>query len=177
MQNFSFTSPRYAYNDYKNWKENWELVNGYPFQLVPSASPKHSNILGKLIYQASGFFLNNSNNCNCRCFPELDWKINEETVVRPDMMIVCGKTTLEYLDFPPVLIVEIISPSSIKNDRVIKFEIYREQGVKYYILADYTKQTIEVFELIDNYYKQVEKNNFLLEKNCFVEFNFDQIWE
>lgn len=176
MQNFSFTPPRYTYNDYKNWKEDWELVNGYPFQLLPSASPKHSLSIINFLVQSKNSLIKN-NNCNCLVFSELDWKINEETVVRPDMMIVCGKTTNEYLDFPPVLIVEIISPSSIKNDRVIKFEIYREQGVKYYILADYTKQTIEVFELIDNYYKQVEKNNFLLEKNCHVEFNFEQIWE
>lgn len=177
MQNYSFFPPRYTYKDYINWKEDWELINGYPFQLLPSASPKHSKILGKFIYQANSFFLNNTDNCNCHCFLELDWKINEETVVRPDVMIICGKTTQNYLDFPPLLIIEIISPSSIKNDRVIKFEIYREQGVKYYILADYTKQTIEVFELIDNYYKQVEKQRFLLEKNCFVEFDFEQIWE
>lgn len=33
-----FQVPRYTYNDYKNWKEDWELVDGYPYQLLPSAS-------------------------------------------------------------------------------------------------------------------------------------------
>ncbi|MEO0059947.1 MAG: hypothetical protein RLZZ312_1594, partial [Bacteroidota bacterium] len=28
--------PRYTYNDYKNWKEDWELVAGYPLQMLPS---------------------------------------------------------------------------------------------------------------------------------------------
>jgi Uma2 family endonuclease len=107
---------------------------------------------------------------------ELDWKINDETVVRPDLMIICGLPLTDYLEFPPVLIVEIISPSSVKRDRLIKFEIYKEQGVKYYILADYIKETIEVFELIDNIYKQVEKKNFQVDKNCVVDFDFGEIW-
>ncbi len=25
--------PRYTYNDYKNWKEDWELIDGYPLQI------------------------------------------------------------------------------------------------------------------------------------------------
>ena len=177
MQNFSFTPPRYTYNDYKNWKEDWELVNGYPFQLLPSASPKHSNILGKLIYQANGFFLNNSNNCNCRCFPELDWKINEETVVRPDIMIVCGDPKNEFLEFPPVLVIEILSPHNLKTDRVIKFELYRENGVQFYLMVDPIKEKIEIFELLDNTYKQVEKNTFKLDKNFEISINFDAIWK
>ncbi|TKK70889.1 Uma2 family endonuclease [Ilyomonas limi] len=83
-------------------------------------------------------------------FTGLDWKISNETVVRPDVMIVCGKIETDYLEFPPALIVEILSSTSLVKNRNIKFELYRENGVKYYIMADYTKETVEVFELIDN---------------------------
>ena len=161
---------------FKNWKEDWELVNGYPLQFLPSATAKHNKIQGSFYFQSKLSMIQNGSNCHCELFTELDWKINEETVLRPDMMIVCGKTTQDYLEFPPVLVVEIISPSSIKNDRVYKFEIYREQGVKYYILADYLKQTVEVFELVDNFYKQQDVNIFVLDKNCTVSFDFDEIW-
>lgn len=176
MSSHQFEPPRYTYNDYKNWKEDWELVNGYPYQMLPSASPGHSKTQARLIFQGIKSLDENETNCNCTLFQELDWKISEETVVRPDIMIICGETKNEILEFPPILIVEILSPSSLKNDRVIKFELYREQGVKYYLLADHIKQTIEVFELIDNFYKQVSKNSFQLNKTCEISFDFDKVW-
>jgi Uma2 family endonuclease len=172
----TFQYPRYTYNDYKNWKEDWELVNGYPLQMFPSAAPKHNTAIINLIYQGKSSLLKNEE-CNFMLFSELDWKINEETVVRPDFMVICGQAKTDYLEFPPVLIIEIISPTSVKKDRVLKFELYREQGVKYYILADYLKETVEIFELIDNYYKQVEKSKFKLDKTCDIEFDFDNIWK
>jgi len=44
-------------------------------------------------------------------------------------------------------------------------------------MVDVQKEQIEVYQLIDNYYKQVDRCKFNLEKNCFVEFNFDEIWK
>ncbi len=171
-----FQIPRYTYNDYKNWKEDWELVDGYPFQMLPSPTPSHNLVIMNFIYQGKDA-LKKNNDCDCLLFSELDWKISEETVVRPDMMIICGSTSKDYLEFPPVLVLEIISPSSIKKDRVIKFELYREQGVKYYLLADYNKKTVEVFELVDNFYKQVERTDFQIDKNCEINFDYDEIWK
>jgi Uma2 family endonuclease len=175
--NSKYDFPRYTYNDYKNWKEDWELIDGYPLQFLPSASPKHSKLQVKLLTQASNSMDKNNVECNCELFVELDWKINEETVVRPDIMIVCGKASENFLELPPTLIIEIISPSSIKKDRVIKFDLYREQGVKYYIMVDSSKETVEVFELIDNLYKQVNITTFQIDKNCEVTFDFDTIWK
>ena len=171
-----YNFPRYTYNDYKNWKEDWELIDGYPLQFLPSASMGHNKVKMRLIGQSLFSIQNNEINCNCEVFAELDWKINEETVVRPDLMIICGETTGNFLEFPPVLIIEIISPSSVSIDRVIKFDLYREQGVKYYLMIDYIKKTTEVFELIDNLYKQVEKNKFQVDKDCEIMYDFDKIW-
>lgn len=175
--NIPFEYPRYTYNDYKNWKEDWELINGFPFQLLPSASQKHSKLQGELVYQSKKSLKQNDQNCNREVFLELDWKINEQTVVRPDIMVVCGQPTEDYLNFPPVLIIELLSPATIKNDRVIKFELYREQGVKFYLMVNVLKDTVEVYELIDNFYKQVEKNTFDIDKNCLMDFDFDDLWK
>ena len=171
-----FNFPRYTYNDYKNWKEDWELIDGYPLQLLPSASFSHNNTIIELIIQA-GNSLKKNDSCSCKVSSELDWKINDETIVRPDLMLICGDVKSDFLEFPPVLIVEVISPSSIKRDRVLKFDLYREQGVKFYILLDYTKKTIEVFELIDNFYKEVNRSKFHLDKTCEIEFDFENIWK
>jgi Uma2 family endonuclease len=172
--NYNF--PRYTYNDYKNWKEDWELIDGYPLQLLPSASFKHNRTIVSLIFQ-SKLSLSKNEDCICEIFSELDWKINDETVVRPDMMVICGDMKSDFLEFPPVLIVEVISPTSVKSDRVLKFDLYQEQGVKYYLLTDYSKKTVEVFELIDNFYKEVNRTKFQLDKTCEIEFDFETLWK
>ncbi len=176
MRITNFPPPTYTYNDYKNWKEDWELIDGYPYQMLPSASPKHSRIQANLIFQ-SKLSLNDNNNCNCDVFPELDWKISDETVVRPDIMVICGSVDNDFLEFPPVLIFEILSPYNLKNDRVIKFELYREQGVKYYIMVDCKQENVEVYELTDNFYKQVNISEFQIDKNCKISFDFDKLWK
>ncbi len=173
MKTFDF--PRYTYNDYKNWKEDWELVNGYPLQMLPSDSQKHSKIQARLTTQATNGIDRNSD-CDCIVFLELDWKINDDTVVRPDIMVVCGDPKNDFLEMPPVLVIEILSPSNIKTDRVIKFQLYQENGVQFYLMVDPLKDKVEVFELIDNKYKQVEKNKFQIDKNCEIEFDFEKLW-
>lgn len=167
--------PRYTYADYAQWKEDWELIRGYPYQLLPSARWQHNNVQAKLVFQAKDNIFRND--CNCLVFSKLDWKISNETVVRPDVTIVCGEIKSDYLEFPPVLIVEILSPASLVKDRNIKFEVYRENGVKYYLLADYIKESVEVFELIDNQYRSVDRNTFYLPNNCSVEFDFAAIFK
>lgn len=173
MQTFNF--PRYTYNDYKNWKEDWELISGYPLQLLPSASSKHSRVQGNLAYQCN-HSINQNHDCHCGVFPELDWKISEDTVVRPDIMVVCGNPKAEYLEMPPALIIEILSPSNMKTDRTIKFELYQENGVQFYLMVNPLKESVEVFELIDNKYKQVYKSMFQVDKNCEISFDFDKLW-
>jgi hypothetical protein len=43
------------------------------------------------------------NKCkDCKVYPPLDWKIAEDTIVQPDVLIVCKKIEKKFLDFPPV---------------------------------------------------------------------------
>ena len=176
MRTYNFEPPRYTYNDYKNWKEDWELVNGYPVQLLPSAIWRHSQTLSRCNFQVLKS-LDENQECSCNVFIELDWKVNDFTILRPDLMIVCNKIKLEYLDFPPNLIIELLSPNNQKISRNIKFELYRENGVKYYLMIDVLKEVIEIYKLIDNYYKQVNISTFELNNDCAISFNFDKIWK
>ena len=77
---------------------------------------------------------------------------------------------------PPALIIEILSPSNMKTDRTIKFELYQENGVQFYLMVDPLKERVEAFELIDNKYKQVDKTSFKVDKNCEIVFDFDKLW-
>ena len=42
--NACFDFPGKTYNGYKNWKENWELIDGYPMQFLPSATMSHNKV-------------------------------------------------------------------------------------------------------------------------------------
>lgn len=168
--------PRYTYDDYKLWKDDWELIDGYPYSMTPSASGIHQDISGEIYFQIKSQL--KEVKCSNNCFPyyELDWVIDNDTVVRPDIAVVCGDRIKEFIDRTPQLIVEIISKSSAYRDRIVKKELYESQKVKYYLIADPDTKTVEVFELIDDQYQQLDKNEFSLSAQCRISFDFSVIW-
>ena len=110
----------------------------------------------------------------------LDWKISENTVVQPDMLIICKKIESKYLDFAPSLTVEILSPSTALKDRNEKFELYEQEGVQYYLIIDHQFKKIEIYELINEKY-QLKSNTpssftFTFNDGCQFSINFDEIW-
>jgi Uma2 family endonuclease len=168
--------PRYTYADYVQWKEDWELINGLPYSLLPSPVIRHGQVQMNAAFQFK-LALQHNKDCNCIVLSEIDWKINEHTVVRPDVMIICGEPKTDFLEFPPALILEILSPASRRKDRNIKFELYREQGVRYYLMADYERHILETYELKDNVYRETEHTTFLLEPGCQVSLDPAALWE
>ena len=171
--------PRYTYQDYKIWEGNWELIKGYPYAMSPPPNRKHQGI-GKKLISALDKLLSETNHqtaCNCDVFYELDWIINQDTVVRPDVMVVCGNFETDFLTFPPTLIAEISSESTRMKDRNTKFRLYESMGVKYYLIVDTEKETVEIFELKDNQYKQNDTLQlFQLTNQCKIELNTTNLW-
>jgi Uma2 family endonuclease len=84
-----------------------------------------------------------------------------KTLLQPDILIVCGEIKKKYLDFPPALVVEILSPATALKDRHTKYEFYEQQGVKYYLIVDADKKTIEVSELKAKKYEMQTQSVFL----------------
>jgi Uma2 family endonuclease len=92
-----------------------------------------------------------NNGCeNCKVYLPIDWKINDNTVVQPDVLIVCDKIEKKFLDFPPVLVAEILSPATASKDRNEKMELYQLQKVKYYLIVDPQFKKIEVYQFINS---------------------------
>ena len=166
----------YNYNDYKLWEGNWELIQGHPVAMSPSPKRIHQLYGGNFFSEVKQLLKKNTN-CNCEIFYELDWIANDNTVVRPDCMIICGDFKEDYLTIPPVLILEISSPSTAMVDRNTKHRLYEMYGVKYYILADSEKKTVEVFQLTDNRYKETKTTTFFLTSSCSIEFDVFNLWE
>ena len=170
--------PQYTIDDYRLWEGDWELIEGIPYAMAPSPFGRHQQIISELIIQMS----NQLRTCdkNCRFYPELDWIISEDTVVRPDLIVIC-KEIEEYLKEPPEIVVEVVSKSTALKDEHLKFEIYEREKVPFYILAYPDIKKLRVFRLLDNKYdKYFDSDNGVLEitlKNgCEIKLNVEKIF-
>ena len=171
--------PHYTYEDYCHWEGKWELIDGIPVAMSPSPIPKHqlvTTILSEIFVSAL------KKTCKkCRLYAPIDWMVRDDTVLQPDLLGVCGEITKKYLDFPPVLVIEILSPSTAIKDRNAKYQIYESQKVRYYLIVDVTTDKLEVYELIDGQYQPAAVNpdtfEFDLHSNCPVHISFDTLWD
>ena len=169
--------PSYTYEDYCQWEGRWELIEGMPYAMSPLPVPDHQRASLKLCI----LFEEALTDCKkCKVYPPLDWKISSDTIVQPDVLIVCKKIEKKYLDFPPILVSEVLSPATASKDRGEKMELYRMQKVKYYCIVDVQFKKIEIYELLDNFYQppSVNPENFVFTfGNCKALLSFEDIWE
>lgn len=171
--------PHYTYEDWQHWEGRWELIDGIPIAMSPMPAPKHQRVAAKLIVEFDNA-LEESGCSKCKVYQPLDYKITDDIILVPDVLIVCGPISKNYLDFPPALVIEVLSPSTALRDRHTKYEIYQQQGVKYYLIADADKEKIEIYQLTNARYElqpQQDSFNFVLETGCSALVNLSEIWQ
>jgi Uma2 family endonuclease len=178
MSNAVRILPHYTYEDWLNWEGKWEIILGIPYAMSPFPLPKHQRIataIGSELHVAT-------RKCNnCATYQAIDYKISDDTILQPDILVICKDIEKNYLDFPPALVVEILSPSTALKDRHSKYQIYEEQKIKYYLIVAPDIEQVEVFEIENGIYqlKQVGRDftySFSLENNCLVTIDFKEIW-
>lgn len=178
MEKISF-SPKYDYKDYELWEGNWELISGTAYAMTPLPTFKHQNISQKIAQQLGNLL----SDCK-KCIPLLpmDWKVSDDTILQPDNCVICYPINDEdrYLTSPPTLIFEILSPSTATKDKILKYHIYQEQKVKYYVIVNPKLNLADVFELKNDEYEKIlvaknETFNFEL-GDCKIDFDFSFIW-
>ena len=161
--------PHYTYKDYQKWEGDWELIRGIPYAMSPAPNRHHQRFGSRFVTAFSNALNKDVSNCQCEVLYETDWIVREDTIVRPDVMVVCEKLADDFVTSAPSLILEIFSPSSILKDRNTKFDLYQAYGVRYYLIADLGKKLVEIFRLKDNVYQEAnELNEFHLTKDCMV---------
>ena len=158
--------PLYTHKNYLEWDGRWELINGIAYAMSPAPYPKHQSI----VLKASWELKKNLDCTDCMVYVSpIDWKVDESTVVQPDVAIFCEETTAQYFSKTPPLIIEVLSKSTALKDVTTKFSLYEKEGVKYYIIIEPETEISDVFELIDGQYKLMKK---ITEKESF-DFEFD----
>ena len=131
---------------YSDTREDYELINGEVY-MMSRPSVDHNQIAGN-IYSIFKKYLRGK---RCRVFGEVDVFLDEKNNFVPDAMIVCNPDIIKKdgIHGAPDLVVEILSPSSVRHDRFEKFQIYEKNGVKEYWIVDPTGKLVEVYHLVE----------------------------
>lgn len=153
--------------------EIYELIDGIVVMSRPNIN--HQRILTNLSGELYLYFKGRT----CKNFSEIEVKLNNDILV-PDISIICDFTKLsnQRYDDAPVIVIEILSPSTMFNDFNIKSNKYLVAGCKEYwivdpehetiIINDFTNKTIDTFEIDD-----VLKTNVFEDLNIMVEDVFE----
>lgn len=141
----------YTYRDYLSWSftERVELILGKIFPMSPAPKTQHQHCLMAL---SSRFFTHLNNSCHVFPAPfdvilaqDGDYE-NAATVLQPDITVVCDRQKLraEGCFGAPDLVVEIISPSTVKRDLHEKMKLYEQFGVREYWIVHPRDRTLVI---------------------------------
>ena len=169
--------PHYTYDDYKIWEGRWELIDGVAFAMAPSPIFEHQDLSSDISYELKSLL----KDCKkCKSVLAVDWIISDDTVVCPDNSVVCDEIKSKFIETAPQIIFEVLSPSTKKVDRNRKFNLFQEQGVKYYIMVEPKGCFAEVYKLENQFYKLqgefTDKEYEFDIEECVIKFNFSNIF-
>ncbi len=145
---------QYTFADCLKWSgnEQFEIINGQAFLMAPP-SRFHQSICFELGRQLGNFL----DGKLCMVYPapfavrlfekEGDRPEDIDTMVEPDLSIVCdsGKLDRYGCKGAPDMVIEVLSPSSLRHDRLIKLNLYQRAGVREYWIADPENRAVQVF--------------------------------
>jgi Uma2 family endonuclease len=148
----------YTYSDYLEWDEDVraEIIDGEVF-FMPAPLRIHQEIVGKLFFKIYQFLESNKANGGLskvyvapfavRLFPKAD--NTDDTVLEPDIVVVCDPSKLDKYGCTgaPDMVIEILSPSTARVDRIVKRRKYQNAGVREYWLVDPDTKALEVCTL------------------------------
>ena len=153
---------RYTYADLLEWDEDirYELYDGIPMAMA-SPTRAHQEIAGELYLQFGNYL--RGKKCRAYFAPfdvrlferEGDRPENVHDVVQPDLMVICDRNKVDRRGVrgAPDLVIEILSDSTRRLDKLIKFDRYQRAGVQEYWIVDPRDRTVLVHVLKDGVYQ------------------------
>lgn len=155
----------YTFADLLEWDDDtrYELIEGTPVML---ATPLrlHQEIVGELFAQLYTYLRGKP--CKVYLSPfavrpfeqDTDLPSHVDTMVEPDITVVCDANKLDKYGCKgaPDLVIEILSPSSQKHDKLTKLYLYQRAGVAEYWIVDPDKHLVLVHTLDEGKYPSPE---------------------
>lgn len=132
--------------------ERAELIDGEMFMMA-SPTRWHQDASGWFFAQIFSYIQGKKGKCRVYAsqfavFPKKD----DKNYVEPDLSIVCDRDKLDNrgCNGAPDLVIEIVSPSSIKMDYERKLNLYQESGVEEYWIVDLEKERVRVYHFTED---------------------------
>lgn len=127
--------------------QRYEIIDGILELMSPGASFSHQAVGGELAY-----ILKQSCKSDYLILTApLDVILSPTNVLQPDVLVVLRSrmhiVTNRGIEGPPDLVVEVLSPSSRKRDKIKKAAAYARFGVEEYWIVDGDNRTLEQYRL------------------------------
>ncbi|MGH2533321.1 MAG: Uma2 family endonuclease [Thermomicrobiales bacterium] len=154
--------------------KRYEIVGG---ELYVAASPdlKHQDASGELYERFRAFV--RPRRLGRVFHAPTDVKLTEYDTVVPDVIFVSRERAHimrpGMIEGAPDLLVEVISPSTRRRDRVHKAALYASAGVREYWIVDPTVETILIQRLQGGRYVPIETIGGILHSTVLVGFELD----
>ena len=141
---------RLTYDDFLLFPDDGkrhEIIDGVHF-VTPSPTVRHQVLVGRLYYAIESYLREHFATGRV-FFARLDVVFTRWDVVEPDLLFVAadqsGIITEKNVQGAPVLVVEVLSPSTRKTDEQIKRRLFECEGVREYWLVDPEFDVVNVF--------------------------------
>lgn len=152
----------------------YETVHG-ELLVTPAPGGFHQRVVGRL-HLLLGNYLAAHGSEDILASPA-DISFSDDTLVQPDLFVADCATfgrTWKWSDIRTFyLVVEVLSPSSVRADRFAKRRLYQEQGIAEYWVVDSEQRSVEVWTP-DAHFPCIEREQLvwrhpLLEESCTVD--------
>lgn len=170
--------PHYTVQDYQLWAGDWELWNGVAVAMTPSPFGRHSKLLidvGAMLKAAI-----EAADCDATVLGEIDWIVSQDTVLRPDLIVVCGREPERHVEHTPAVVVEILSESTRERDLKYKRAIYQQQSVRFYLIVDTDASQLTALRLGDKgQYREINFSGSLTLEicdTCSISINVEKLF-
>lgn len=145
----------------------YELIDG-SLIVTPAPSYRHQDVVGHLHLLLSGA-------CPTHLkvlFAPFDVVLADDTVLQPDLLVAARSDFTERdLPSPPLLAVEVLSPSTSHIDRTLKRSRLEAAGCPSYWVVDPERPSVTVWELVDGAY--IERAHVTGDETCAVRSPFE----
>ena len=125
-----------------------ELIGGRIVAMSPRPAVNHNRVASNIFWIFESYLRKRK----CTSFADgTDLYLTEDDRFVPDVMIVCDpdKIKSDGVHGAPDLVVEVLSPSTAKNDRAHKKDVYERCGVREYWIVNPADKTVEQYLLRD----------------------------
>lgn len=130
--------------------QRYELLDD-ELLVSPAPRPLHQHAVMQL-----AFALELAVPVGMRVFPApLDVRLSQKRQLQPDVLVVLdGPLDVTRIETTPLLVVEVLSPSTRARDLITKRAAYLDAGIPSYWVVDTAVPSLTVFSFVDGAYRE-----------------------